>query len=121
LVDGRERLIQNPHGMPLKIQPRQRHTAMLSGGQVMAGNILEAPQANLLQRLPDGLDRYRLAQSTEPAQIFLGSQRALDRRSVPDEQPMATPVFLTGTMKDRPTAIMDLARRRRQQPGHNAQ
>src|SRR5690606_11144073 len=81
---------------------------MLTCGQVVAGNILESAQADLVQRRPDRLDRDRLAQGTEPAQVFLGGQRTLDRRGVTDEQPVAAPVFLAGSAEDRVAAIADV-------------
>ena len=62
LVQGGEGFIQDPQRRRIQVQARQCHTALLAGGQPMAGHILETAQADGSQGLPDRLALGRLVQ-----------------------------------------------------------
>lgn len=46
LVEGGERLIEDPQRWTVQVQPGQRHTALLASGQGVTGNIFETAQSD---------------------------------------------------------------------------
>ena len=89
LVQRGERLIENPQRRAVQIQARQRHAALLTGRQAVAGNIFETAQSYSCQRLPDGLAFGGMMQGAEPRQILFRGQQILDPGGVADPQQVA--------------------------------
>ena len=119
LVQCGERLIEDPQWRCIQIQPGERHTALLAGRQGMTGHILEAAQADRRQGLPDRLAAGRAMQRTEPGEVLLGAEQALDAGRMADPQQGATQ--FAAQAGQRLAVEHDLASGRLHQPGQQAQ
>src|SRR3546814_18459304 len=76
--------IENPQRRWREIQTRQPHAALLASRKGMTGHVFEPAQSHFGKCMPYRLAAGRLVQRTEPGEILLSCQQALDARSMAD-------------------------------------
>src|SRR3546814_8297633 len=71
------------------IQTRQPHAVLLASRKGMTGHVFEPAQSHFGKCMPYRLAAGRLVQRTEPGEILLSCQQALDASSMADPQQVA--------------------------------
>jgi hypothetical protein len=107
LVEGSERLIENPQRRAVQIQARQRHATLLTGGQGCGRERLRNRAILQLPRPARSPRAWRLMQGAEPGKVLFRGQQVLDPGGMADPQQIACELRCVARSTARHSAIPD--------------